>query len=229
MNRTIGLNEATLRTDYYRYRAFIVPSAVLFACILLFIYVIIPQIQGWLMLQGQIVTLRNKVQTINQDLSNLSSVSDPDLDAKLTTVAKALPVNKDLIAILGALNTAGIGSGVTINDYTVQDTGATMEANNQTTQLTININGSLSTIKKFITALKNQLPLADVTELRSTNDMSTVTVAFFFSPVPHRNFDESQMIRSLSPADITAINTLSSLDKNNSGNVTLPQLTSPQN
>lgn len=229
MSKSIGLSEDTIWVDYYRYRPFILPVLVLLVCTFLFLYVIIPQMRSWLSLEGQITDTRAKVQTLTQDITSLSSVNDTNLDSQMRIVAKALPVSKDLISMLGSLDNAGVSSGVSISDYSVQSMAGSAVGTNQVIQLSLSVTGNLASVEKFITALKNEIPLADVVDMRTTQTSSALTITFFYKPLDKITFNESDKIQTLSASEINLINKLASYDINKTDSGDLPSLNSGLN
>ncbi len=212
MNKVTTINEANLRLAYYRYKAYLTPVAIITVCFILFFAVIIPQFKNWLALQEQIARNKAKVVALQESLSTLTGANDTDLDNQLHVAARALPIEQDLLSILVAINQAGISSGVSINDYSIQaqDAGTSGQ---QATSFSILVSGTLDNLKQFITAIKTELPLADISEIKTSQDQSSINISFFYKKMPNLVFDDTERLAGLSQQDLSLLDTLSKYDK----------------
>lgn len=213
------LNQTTFRILYYRYKAYVVPFITVLICMALFIWVIIPQVQGYFDQQSQIQTEQAQIATLKSNIALLSSSNSTTLNQQTRVVSDALPQQKDFVGILNAVSNASIISGIILGDYSFP-VGNLDEVNtvNQTTgiQVVLNITGSLPNTRKFIAALKSQLPLADVTEVRIGESAATITALFYYLPSPKLTLNVGDPLPSLSKKDLNLLTNLTQMDKNQS-------------
>lgn len=235
MNKKLTLSEDTFRLGYYQYRAYVVPSLVIFVSIALFFLVIVPQVQNWFSIQRQIQDTRAKVATLQEDTARLSGVDEGGLDTDLQLTTAALPPDKDLLYILSAINQAGVDAGVAVSDYSLQGGASAAAATTEKDSLDvlISISGGSDSAQKFITEVKKRLPLANIAGVRVSSTTSTsVQVSFFSQPFAHLSFDADQPIETISPIEQGLLTELSSFNKGNDGlldtsSIPVPSVSSP--
>lgn len=213
-NTKVSLDQLMLKALYYRYKAFIVPVTTIAVCLILFLTVIIPQIQAFFAMRDQIEGDGAKLATLQKNLTTVSSLDDTKLDTYLTIASNALPTDKDFAGVLSAISSAAATAGSILGDYNFQigdlvDTNVKGANSQLPLQLSITIKGNLDTGRRFIEALKQQLPLSDVTSI-SVNSNGTVSLAivFYYAPLPKIVFDDSLPLTTLTSKDEETLNLL---------------------
>lgn len=206
-NAKVSFNQLVVKALYYRYKLFVIPVSTIGICVVLFFFVIIPQIQSWLAMRDQISGDTQKLATLQQNLQIISHLDDTKLDTYLSIASSALPAEKDFAGVLQAVSSAAGGAGTILGDYTfdIGDLGGA-DSKNKTIQLplqlTVNIKGDITTGRRFIEELKKQLPLSDVTAIAvNSNGTIAITATFYFAPLPKITFDDSVPLVTLSPRD----------------------------
>ncbi len=207
LNPKVSLDQLVLKALYYRYKNFLVPMGTIAVCVLLFLFIIIPQIQAWFAMKDEISVDTQKLQTLKQNLQTISRLDDGQLDTYLTTASNALPTDKDFGSILQTLAAAAATAGTSLGDYNFQ-IGDLVSPDTKTTggqiplELSINLKGDVTTGKQFIDALKAQLPISDVTLMNvNANGTINITLVFYYAPLPKITFDDSVPLQTLSAKD----------------------------
>ncbi|HEX7041718.1 MAG TPA: hypothetical protein VF189_00570 [Patescibacteria group bacterium] len=144
-----------------------------------------------------------KLSTLQQNLKIISSFDDNELNNYLDISTRALPAEKDFAGVLQAISSSAAGAGTILGDYSFQIGDITADTKSKTTQLplqlSITIKGDLTTARRFIEELKNQLPLSDVTSVSvNSNGTIAVTAIFYYAPLPKISFDDSIPLLTIS-------------------------------
>ena len=220
-----------LKQTFLQYRLYLVPAVVIGTCFLLVSNVVMPQFQSWLSLEKKLAEDKARLGVMTKNLQLLSSLDEQTLDAKLTLVAAALPSDKDLYGIVTAVNRAGITSGAVVGDYSFSgsssqqsDTGGagkSADKGNQSVNLTLIVAGNIDTIKRFITEIKHQLPLADISSARIAEggSGSTVELLFYYKDFPKLAFASDKALQNLSASEDELINQINEFEHDTSADV----------
>lgn len=226
VNTKVSLDQLLLKTIYYRYKVFLIPVSTITVCVILFLTVIMPQIQTFLTMRDQVEGDSTKLATLQKNLTTISRLDDTKLDTYLTIASDALPTDKDFAGVLSAISSAAATAGSILGDYNFQigdliDTNVKGQSLQLPLQLSITIKGDLDTGRRFIEALKQQLPLSDVTSI-SVNSNGTISLAivFYYAPLPKITFDDSMPLITVSPKDQQVLDQLN--ESENSSTPTLP-------
>lgn len=214
-NQKISINQLLFKNLYHRYQRFVTPFITIAVSLLLFWFVVIPQMQNWFALREQLVIDQQNLEIMHQNLSLITSFDNTKLDATLQTATNALPTEKDFAGILLSLQNAAAVAGVSLGDYSFQ-LGDLSGLNAQgkiveiPVQITLTLKGSIDNTRTFITQLKSQLPLSDVTSvsLNASNSV-TATIIFHYAILPKIVFKDSVLLPRLSSADQKVLDTLS--------------------
>lgn len=226
-------DQSTLQILYLKHRKYFLPIGVIFCSLMLFLFVIIPQIQSFFNYRDQEQIIKEKISVLEKNISFLSQFNDSDLDSKLQTISLALPLEKDFILVMQAISKAASKAGVGLGDFSFEigqisgdltsvsstesnaliQTAAT-DTTRPAVKLTLTVNGGLSQTKTFVSELKNSLPLSEVSQIEARDNSSTVNVAFFYKPLDRINLDEEKALQPLSQKDVELIDKLSALTNN---------------
>ncbi|HXS14612.1 MAG TPA: hypothetical protein VN711_00615 [Candidatus Saccharimonadales bacterium] len=207
--KKVSLDEMVIKSLYYRYKDFLTPFIVIVVCLITIWIIILPQIQGWFTMQGQISDDTQKLTILKQNLNAISVMNDTSLNTMLGIATSALPVEKDVTGIVNALDTAALKSGTQIGDYNFQigniagvDPNAGVAIQQNTLQLVVTVPGNLVTMKNFVANLRNELPLSDVKSLSINQDSTvTVTVVFYYALLPKITFDDTAPLQLVTGKD----------------------------
>lgn len=212
-NSKVTINQLVIKHLYYRYNMFLAPVSVILVCIALFLFVVIPQIQGWFALRDTLVVNAQDLQIMHQNLSTITNLDTAQLDEGLSVATRALPAEKDFAGIVTSLQKAAAAAGTSLGDYSfsVGNLSGTTNASAQLPiQLNITLHGNITTAQYFVAAIQRQLPLADVLSLEVNNGSSiTVTVVFYYAALPKITFQDNRLLPVLSKSAQDLLRSLS--------------------
>ncbi|MCL6096446.1 MAG: hypothetical protein M1444_02055 [Patescibacteria group bacterium] len=230
MKKKVNIDSTTFWFLYGRYREYLLPIGVIFACILLFFLLIIPQFQNFLDTQEQAKVEANKLLVLRSNLNLLTNMDESQTDSQLQIASTTLPPNKDFSGILDGISAAANKAGVFLGDYEFQVGDISKPSLSIQSfpflQLTLTINGGVNGVTKFMTELYKTVPLSEVTSVKVTNTNSEITAIFYYRPFPPLGFNNSAPISPVSSQGLSTINTLSLW--NNAVKVNQPVLQAPQ-
>ncbi len=176
---------------------------------------VIPQIQEWFLLRDQEKITNEKITVLKQNLSFLSTLDDGNNNRQLQVASTALPSEKDFTSILSAISQAAANSGISVGDFSFQvgELSATKASNTNSTpeiDIILVINGGIDGTRQFLHELTNRLPLSEVTNVRVNDATTTITILFYYKPLPVLGMSDSKVIKTLSKNDIALLDLLSS-------------------
>ena len=130
---------------YLKYKLVIYPFAVGFVSIVLILFVIIPQLRGYLNSKEDGQVTQNRLKILESKAAELESISDEDLTRRLRSVIAALPVEKDYTVIIGLLQKMSAEAGINLKSV-VLDTGGSKDVEGGASNFSVKID---STSTKF--------------------------------------------------------------------------------
>lgn len=221
-NTKVSIDQLVLKTLYYRYKLFITPVSTIGVCLILCWVVVLPQVQNWFSMRGDIETDTAKVATLQQNINAVTLIDDTKLDGLLKVASNALPVDKDFASIVTAISDAAGRSGTALGDYNFQigdiaGTDSTVKGQQLPLQLSITLKGTMDDTQRFMQQLKRELPLSDVISVAAnTNQTVTVIAVFYYAPLPKITFNdtaplkiftakEEQLLTSLTAAAVVPV------------------------
>lgn len=148
------------------------------------------------------------------------------MNQQLQIVTQTLPADKDFKSILSAISTASIISGVSLNAYSFQvgDLSSAPSIPNQipaaaatttTTNglsyiaVTVTVNGDIDKVRKFIAAIEEGFPLAEVTGVDGNGQSVGITLQFYQKPYPQSTLSLETPIAPLSSGETALLEKLS--------------------
>lgn len=210
------------RYYYYRYRdsqyySFGIIGAVIFVCTLLVVFVILPEINQLVSIQNEVASTQQNIQVLQNNLTFINTMDKGNLATQLQTVSQALPPEKNFGLILNSISNASITSGVTLTDYAFQvgniknvpntpSDGSPQDA----VTVTVVVSGNVDAVKKFIFAIENSLPIAEVTAIDGSGNSDAITIQFYQKPFPTIGFNPEDQ---LSPLTQNKLSLLQKLEK----------------
>ena len=221
-----SLNQDALREIYKQYKNYLMPLGIMVVSLLLFFYIILPQIANFTDLQKQLVMENQKLTVLKTNLNYLSSLDASSLDSNFKIASLVLPKEKDFIGILGAISEAAGKASVSVGDYQfkVGDLeGARITAKGPPfLDMDLAINGSSSDLMRFMGELQKTAPINEVIGGATVGITSTLTIRFYYSAIPPVNLKADTAIKPISADNQIILNNLLSW---NNLMQTLPVLT----
>lgn len=221
MNEKINLDVNVLDVIYKKYKKFIPPFGVIAVSVLLFLFIIIPQIRNYFALLGQVNAENQKLLVLKNNQNFLTTLDENKLSDQVKIVSSALPSDKDFMGALYALSAVSAKTGVLLGNYSF-DVGELGEKNTGTdlpfSTITIQLNAQVLNTLKFIKELYQTVPLAEVTKINVNQGVSQITIDFYYLSVPASGtLDETVPLSSLTQKQTAMINKLSTW--NNATNI----------
>ncbi len=183
MNK-LSLDKETLILLYRKHKDYIVSVAIIIVCFILLIQVTIPQIADLSVRQQEVKTEKDKLNSLSNNLSILSSITQDSLDQELSLTTSALPIEKNFTGILNSVTIGANKSGVFLGDYEFQvgDLSKTTVIGKSlpSLQLSLSVNGGVNGAIKFIAELYKSLPLAEISNVEINNSRSVISVVFYY-------------------------------------------------
>ncbi len=212
-----SFDQNTLRILYYKNKMYIIPLMAIFVAVLLFFFAVIPQIQEYFTLKDEEKNIQERISILKTNTSFLSSVNAADVDSKFQTSLLALPVEKDFDGILSVIQSAANDANVTLGDYSLQIGDLSTPSTKVITALPLEVNLTVNTglvgMQHFMAALAKRLPLSEVTKIQISETSSTLTLVFYYKPLPSLSFDGTQKLTMFSGEQNTTMNKLSTFSK----------------
>jgi hypothetical protein len=172
---------------YSRYYHNVVSLAIATIGLLIFILFVLPQINEWFSIRGEVTTQKEKIRVLEQNYTTLENLDKMNLDNEYMLTSQALPQYKDFVLIINAVNKAAAISGVMLEDYNfivdeqkVSGVEKKTDLQNAVQQIKFQINFS-STVKNvnvFMEEINATLPLAEVEEIQFAKGKGTLEVVF---------------------------------------------------
>jgi len=214
MKKKVNIDSTTFWFLYRSYKEYLLPAGVIFASILLFVLVIIPQFQSFLDTQQNIKAESDKLTSLKNNLNLLTNMDESQMDSQLQIVSKTLPPDKDFEGILNGISIAADKAGVSLGDYEFQVGDITKPSLNiqsyPSLQISLTINGGVSGVTGFISELYKTVPLSEITDLKVTSRTSAVTALFYYKPFPPLGSNNGNPINPVSQTGASVITNLSS-------------------
>lgn len=174
---------------YYRYKdtplfAASISILVIIIALILFIKLILPQLQNWFSIRDEVVASRERIKTLTDNQLYITSVNASDLEKNFTTAAAALPFEKDFTGILNAITASTIATGATLDDYSFQvgnlSTKSAQLNQEKSISLELTIQGSLDVLDAFLEEIYRKVPLAEVVEVDYNEGTASLGLVFYY-------------------------------------------------
>jgi len=220
MMKQIAIDQSSFKILYLRYKHYFIPTIVIITSIILFLQLIIPQYNDFVLMKQEEDDYRQKIDILTANINYLSNLNNQDLDSQVDLLTTALPLEKDYVGILTSISSAARTSGIELDDFTfLVGKLATQEANLAQSQpsilVTLNVQGPVNSIRVFLKSLSSSFPLSEVLSLKSSAGRSEASTSFFYRPVKEFSREGDEPIVGLSPESNKLIDLLTGW-KNNS-------------
>ena len=227
MNNDTWIGKKGFRYWYYRFRdseyyGMSVIAFTLFVCFMLIFKIIIPEINQWFSIRDEVIATRQRIATLQQNISFINNLDKNTLNDQLTIVSHALPPEKNFGYVLNALSAAAANSGVSFGDYAFQVGSVSLKGGTKNgdiqqhglsiVQLTIVVNGNLNSIKHFIESVETKLPISEVTTVNGSGNSVSLRMQFYQKQFPNVSYSGDQPLQGLSTKNTQLLQNLKSWD-----------------
>lgn len=200
-----------LKLVYFQYRDFFIPVVTIFISIVVFLLVVVPQVQAYLLLQTQFVEDQQKLQVLDQNFQKITGLNDQELNNDFTLTSLALPEIKNATVILNTISKAAIASNVSLKDYTFGLDEQIKTTKEPLLHVMLSLNGNKEQIQKFVHQLYVSLPLSEISSIDTLdNNAATISVIFYIQTVKKASINENNPLQLLTDKDKNTISLLSS-------------------
>ena len=197
--KKIALNADFIRSFFRDYKDFILPVSVIFGCIMILFFVVIPQLNQYFQSSQELSTETQKLNLLKNNYNYLLNLDDTKTNADLKTLSKILPSNKDFTGILNALSVVSSKTNVAIGNFSFSlgdlaktNLGGTLSS--PTIKMDVNLSGNAQGVLRFISELKKTAPLSEASVIKGTGSNYLLTVTFFYKPFPPQNVSDDAAI-----------------------------------
>lgn len=201
-----------IKEFYIKYKIFIIPSAVGLVCLIIIVFVIIPQITGLFAERDKVGVLTNKIELLNNKAKELEGLDETILKQDLVTALTILPTERDVPQAMAALQDIITKSNVSLKStsYSV----ASRESGQDSFSLTISIIGSLASTRDFMNNLREGSRIFKIESISSKiqTDNSLVStdlpLTVFYQPAPATVLTLDQPVAKIGPKEEELIKNL---------------------
>lgn len=211
MSKEIFSKQTDIRLLYHRYKdtayyTIFIVSLISLVCIILLFKLVIPQVQNWFSIRGEVVATRERIDTINQNIAFMNNLDKERIDKQVSVATSALPFEKDFGGILNALTDASLKAGVVLDDYSFQVGSIASVSGKQnglvkgfsSVQLTITIIGNADGVGNFLKEINTRLPLSEATAVSGEFGITNIRLQFYQKPFPQLVIKDEQPLAPFS-------------------------------
>ncbi len=212
-SKKITLNQDFAKAWLRDYKDFALPALVILGCILVLIFIVIPQVNQFFVSKKQLDYETQKLSVLKNNYNFLLSLDENKANDDLKVLSKTLPAGKDFIGILSALSAVSSKTNVSIGNFSFSlgDLSKNSQATNLSSpiiSIDVGVNGDAQSIIKFINELNNTAPLSEVTVVKGTANANILTIIFHYKPFPPQNISDEKQVPPISSDDKAFINDL---------------------
>src|SRR3990167_7441627 len=212
-SKKLTLEASTFLIIYRRYKGYLIPISVIFACVVVFFFIVIPEVQQYFTSRNKLKEETQKLEILKNNYNFLSNLDDAKTDSDLKALSLALPPNKDFVGIMNAISSAASKTGVSIGDFEFSlgdlNKVSVGVSSFPSTTIKINIGANAQGITKFVSELYKTVPVAEVTSIKTSINSSALIISFYYKPFPPQNISDETSLIPLSAKDLALIKELS--------------------
>lgn len=209
-SKKIALGKDSVNSFFQKYKDFLLPIFIIFACFLILFFVIVPQFQNYLSSRQQLEVETQKLNVLKNNYNFLSSLDEDKNTADFKILSATLPQGKDFIGIINALSIASSKTGVAIGDFSfslgnlakVGDVGVSSQPS---VKIEVNLTGNASLITNFINELYKTAPLSEVLSVKTNLNSSNLTILFYYKPFPPQNVSDDAAVVQISSKNLNLL------------------------
>ena len=206
-----------------QYKLFIYPLVVVVASVVLIVFLILPQLKGLFLGQGNLNEAQGRLNVLSVKATELESLNANDLSQKLEVALAALPTDKDFSALIGIFKGLAASYGMNLTSHHlgggVHQYGFTVKAD---------MIGSATSLGNLLSCIETSPRVMRVQSMETTSSglgntiFTTLTVLVYFSPspktlgsvdsaLPNLSDDDQHVLATLARTNVGAINQPTSL------------------
>lgn len=196
---------------YFHVRDYLVPSLIIFVCAIVFLVIVIPQMQSYFSLQSQYSADLAKLQVLQRNFQDVTGFDDQQLNANFSLTTTALPEEKNAIVILNAISKSASLSNVSLKDYNFEVATTVNKSDQVLLPVSLSVTGDKSSILKFVHELSISLPLSEVRSVDiQNNNTALISAVFSMQTFSQSAINTNEPLQLLTDQDKSILNQLSS-------------------
>lgn len=196
---------------YFQIRDYLVPVLIIFVCAIVFLVIVIPQMQSYFSLQSQYSADLAKLQVLQRNFQDVTGFDDQQLNANFSLTTTALPEEKNAIVILNAISKSASLSNVSLKDYNFEVATTVNKSDQVLLPVSLSVTGDKSSILKFVHELSISLPLSEVRSVDiQNNNTALISAVFSMQTFSQAAINTNEPLQLLTDQDKSILNQLSS-------------------
>lgn len=216
---------------YQKYQFLIVPVIAAIVCILLLVFILLPQISNSFTTSKNLEAAQNKYNELNKKIKTLEEVDITSYKEGITTALTAVPSDKDIPGSINQLLFMINNSELKMINIVISTTGTPIKALNSF-NVKLDVEGDLAQIKDFITQIKKAPRIIELNgvELSTGKDnkaQASLSLLVFYQEISNNLEDVEKEVTPLNNNDKQTLSTISENSKNISSDLT-PILNGPR-
>jgi len=228
MNNDGWIGKKGLRYWYYRYRdseyfTLGIVGISLLVCLFLIFNIVIPEISQWFSIQTEVAATQQRISVLQNNINFMNNLNRGVVDEQLQAVSQALPPEKNFGLILQSISNAAVSSGVSLGDYTFPVGTITSSKTSAVSipvtkpslglPVTVIITGSIDQVRRFIEAIENSSPIAQVDSIDGSGKTVSLTIEFDQKPFPTLDLTGDTPLTELSVKQTALLQQLAQWEK----------------
>ena len=172
---------------YQKYRMIIFPVVIALSCLILIVFVMIPQLSKFFKNSKEEANFKAKSDFLDTKVEALESLDEKDLQKKLKDVVTAYPQEKDFITLITLLQKITSGNGFNITSLSFGGDGVSKDSSYG---ILIEAVGPKSVLARLLNSIETSSRLMRVERIEisssQSGDMITANLAIsaLFAPIP---------------------------------------------
>lgn len=208
----INIDKGAAIITYNKYKGYTLPLAVLAISVLILLFLLIPGINQLIATQKLLDEETQKLNMLQNNYNFLINLDEQQSDADLKTLTKILPIEKDFFGMMTSVSKASSVAGISIDNYKFY-LGNLSKLTGEDTQyptilMDLALSGSGVSVNNFINELYKTAPLVEVSTIKYQTGKASITLAFYFKPLPPQNIANDTPVRQLSAIEQKLLNSL---------------------
>lgn len=184
------MNRESWNKFYKRYRLFIFPAGVALSCLILIVFVMIPQISKIIEGTQRESEIRAKSQFLATKVEALEGYDEADLGQKVGYLLASLPPEKDFVTIIGLLQRITSENGFSIVSLSLGVGTGGQSSQEQSYGVKMEAIGSKSLLNRLLNSIEGSPRLIRINDMEISAGRAgdfvnaSLTIEVLFSPMP---------------------------------------------
>lgn len=193
--------------DYYRYA--LIPITVIVVCILITLFLLLPQLLSTFGNRARYDIEKSKLNVLNDNFTYISSLDQAGLDKNLDDTSLALPQQISFDAVISSIYYAAASSGVGVGDFQFNLEQGTQPGTLSSLTVDLKVFAPADNVLTFVKELYKIYPLSSVHTITVDDKTKELSLVFYYKPFVSVISDNSVAIPKLTTADQATLQEIS--------------------